>query len=52
MRVAREKEARVKIKKLRGRLYKVIIIKTTSKEKDKVSKNNLDYLDKELVVRT
>ena len=52
LRVAREEEARVKTKKLRGRLRKVIIIKTTSKEKDKVSKDNLDYLDKEPVVRT
>jgi hypothetical protein len=52
LRVAREEEARVKIKKLRGCLRKVIIIKTTSKEEDKVSKDNLDNLNKELVVRT
>ena len=52
LRVAREEEARIKIKKLRGRLRKVIIVKSSTKEEDEVSKDLLDSLDKELVVRT
>ena len=51
LRIARKEEAKKKIKKPRGRPHKVIIVKSSAKEEDKVSKNLLDSLDKELVVR-
>jgi hypothetical protein len=52
LRVAREEEAQVEIKKPWGRPRKVIIIETTSEEEDEVSEHNLDYLDKEPMART
>ena len=51
LRIAREKKARVKVKKLRERLRKVIIVKTSSDNKDKNSKNLLDYFIKKLDMR-
>jgi hypothetical protein len=42
LRIAREKEARVEVKKLRGRLRKVILVKSSSDDEDEVSNNLVD----------
>lgn len=51
MRIARKEEARVKVKKLQGRLRKVIIAKRSLEEQDQDSKNLLDTFVKTLVAR-
>jgi hypothetical protein len=51
LRVARKEEARVVVKKLRGRPRKVIITKASKEEEDKDSKDLLDSFIKELVAR-
>jgi hypothetical protein len=42
LRVAREKEARVEVKKLRGRPRKVILVESSSDDEDEVSDNLVD----------